>query len=180
MFWVSQNTIMLIISKFLLSYPGVFLRIQKSHINSSSTHCALDFLCYEYRIWILNHSMHNWITSRSLRKVTFSLQVSIQHPQMWMVNCCINLIYRVLLCKVQGSCASLYLNSTSGIHTSLLHRKKTNFFILLLHMQSLPPIHRKNEAHGLAWQGCVADSSKTSPRILIFSIVIGVDTVLLF
>ena len=144
MFWVSQNTIILIISKFLLSYPGVFLRIQKSHINSSSTHCALDFLCYEYRIWILNHSMHNWITSRSLRKVTFSLQVSIQHPQMWMVNCCINLIYRVLLCKVQGSCASLYLNSTSGIHTSLLHRKKTNFFILLLHMQSLPSLTLSN------------------------------------
>ena len=142
---------MLIISKFLLSYPGVFLRIQKSHINSSSTHCALDFLCYEYRIWILNHSMHNWITSRSLRKVTFSLQVSIQHPQMWMVNCCINLIYRVLLCKVQGSCASLYLNSTSGIHTSLLHRKKTNFFILLLHMQSLPVFKKLDTEQFVGW-----------------------------
>ena len=161
MFWVSQNTIMLIISKFLLSYPGVFLRIQKSHINSSSTHCALDFLCYEYRIWILNHSMHNWITSRSLRKVTFSLQVSIQHPQMWMVNCCINLIYRVLLCKVQGSCASLYLNSTSGIHTSLLHRKKTNFFILLLHMQSLPVYQSSMES-------VVTGSNTVSPHLEFF------------
>ena len=37
------------------------------------------------------------------------------------------------------------------------------------------PIHLKNEANGLAWQGCLASSSKTAPRILKFSIVMGAN-----
>ena len=37
------------------------------------------------------------------------------------------------------------------------------------------PIHQKNEANWLTWQGCLAGSSKTAPRILKISIVMGAD-----
>ena len=36
-------------------------------------------------------------------------------------------------------------------------------------------IHQINEGNRLAWQGCLADSSKTAPRILKFSIAMGAD-----
>ena len=43
--------------------------------------------------------------------------------------------------------------------------------------QFLPiqPIHLENGPNGLYWQCCLAGSSKTAPRILIFSIVMGAD-----
>ena len=43
--------------------------------------------------------------------------------------------------------------------------------------QFLPiqPIHLENGPNGLYWQCCLAGSSKTAPRILIFSIAMGAD-----
>ena len=43
--------------------------------------------------------------------------------------------------------------------------------------QFLPiqPIHLENGPNGLNWQCCLAGSSKTAPRILIFSIAMGAD-----
>ena len=43
--------------------------------------------------------------------------------------------------------------------------------------QFLPiqPIHLDNGPNGLYWQCCLAGSSKTAPRILIFSIASGAD-----
>ena len=35
------------------------------------------------------------------------------------------------------------------------------------------PIWPNFEANGLDWQGCLAGSSKTAPRVFIFSIVLG-------
>ena len=45
------------------------------------------------------------------------------------------------------------------------------------HFGALPiqPIHRENGPNGLNWHCCSAGSSKTAPRILIFSIAIGAD-----
>ena len=45
------------------------------------------------------------------------------------------------------------------------------------HCQFLPiqPIHLENGPNGLYWQCCLAGSSKTAPRILIFSIAMGAD-----
>ena len=45
---------------------------------------------------------------------------------------------------------------------------------LLARQEALPiqPIYHKN---GLNWQCCLAGSSKTAPRILIFSIAMGAD-----
>ena len=37
------------------------------------------------------------------------------------------------------------------------------------------PIYRENGLNGLNWQCCLAGSSKTAPRILIFSMVMGAD-----
>ena len=37
------------------------------------------------------------------------------------------------------------------------------------------PIQCKNGPYGLNWQCCLAGSSKTAPRILIFSIAMGAD-----
>ena len=37
------------------------------------------------------------------------------------------------------------------------------------------PIYQINEANRLAWQGCLAGSSKTAPRFLKISIVMGAD-----
>ena len=37
------------------------------------------------------------------------------------------------------------------------------------------PIHRENEPNGLDWQCCLAGSSKTAPRILIFSMAMSAD-----
>ena len=39
----------------------------------------------------------------------------------------------------------------------------------------IQPIYLKNGPNGLNWQCCLAGSSKTAPRILIFSITIGAD-----
>ena len=39
----------------------------------------------------------------------------------------------------------------------------------------IQPIHRENGPNGLNWQCCLAGSSKTAPRILIFSIAMGGD-----
>ena len=39
----------------------------------------------------------------------------------------------------------------------------------------IQPIYLKNGPDGLNWQCCLAVSSKTAPRILIFSIAIDVD-----
>ena len=39
----------------------------------------------------------------------------------------------------------------------------------------IQPIHGKNGPNGLNWQCCLAGSSKTAPRILIFSIAMGAD-----
>jgi hypothetical protein len=36
-----------------------------------------------------------------------------------------------------------------------------------------PPIYHENVPKGLDWQCCLAGSSKTAPRILIFSIAMG-------
>ena len=43
--------------------------------------------------------------------------------------------------------------------------------------QFLPiqPIHLENGPNGLYWQCCLASSSKTAPRILIFSIAMGAN-----
>ena len=43
------------------------------------------------------------------------------------------------------------------------------------HCQFLPfqPIHLENGPNGLYWQCCLAGSSKTAPRIFIFSFVLG-------
>ena len=45
------------------------------------------------------------------------------------------------------------------------------------HLTALPiqPIHRENGPNWLNWQCCLAGSSKKAPRILIFSIAMGVD-----
>ena len=45
------------------------------------------------------------------------------------------------------------------------------------HCQFLPiqPIHLENGPNGLYWQCYLAGSSKTAPRILIFSIAMGAD-----
>ena len=40
---------------------------------------------------------------------------------------------------------------------------------------SLFSIHPENGPNGLNWQCCLAGSSKTAPRILIFSIAMGAD-----
>ena len=37
----------------------------------------------------------------------------------------------------------------------------------------IQPIYRENGPNGLNWQYCLAGSSKTAPRILIFSIAMG-------
>ena len=39
----------------------------------------------------------------------------------------------------------------------------------------IQPIYLKNGPNGLNWQCCLAGSSKTAPRILIFSIGMGAD-----
>ena len=39
----------------------------------------------------------------------------------------------------------------------------------------IQPIHQENGPNGLNWQCCLAGSSKTAPRILIFSIVLGAE-----
>ena len=39
----------------------------------------------------------------------------------------------------------------------------------------IQPIHQENGPNGLYWQCCLAGSSKTAPRILIFSIAMGAD-----
>ena len=36
-------------------------------------------------------------------------------------------------------------------------------------------IHQENGPNGLNWQCCLAGSSKTAPRILIFSMAMGAD-----
>jgi hypothetical protein len=38
----------------------------------------------------------------------------------------------------------------------------------------IQPIYRKNGPNGLNWQCCLSGSSKTAPRVLIFSIAMGV------
>ena len=45
------------------------------------------------------------------------------------------------------------------------------------HCQFLPiqPIHLENGPNGLYWQCYLGGSSKTAPRILIFSIAMGAD-----
>ncbi len=45
------------------------------------------------------------------------------------------------------------------------------------HCQFLPiqPIHLKSGPNGLNWQCCIVGSSKTAPRILIFSTAMGAD-----
>ena len=40
---------------------------------------------------------------------------------------------------------------------------------------AIQPIYRKNGPKGLNWQCCLAGSSKTAPRILIFSIAMVAD-----
>ena len=37
------------------------------------------------------------------------------------------------------------------------------------------PIHQENGPNGLNWQCCLAGSSKTAPRVLIFSMAMGAD-----
>ena len=39
----------------------------------------------------------------------------------------------------------------------------------------IQPIYLENGPNGLNWQCCLAGSSKTNPRILIFSIAMGAD-----
>ena len=39
----------------------------------------------------------------------------------------------------------------------------------------LPLIHHENGPNALNWQCCLAGSSKTAPRILIFSMAMGAD-----
>ena len=39
----------------------------------------------------------------------------------------------------------------------------------------IPPIHRENGPNGLNWKCCLAGSSKTAPKVLIFSIAMGAD-----
>jgi hypothetical protein len=39
----------------------------------------------------------------------------------------------------------------------------------------IQPIYLENGPNGLNWQCCLAGSSKTAPRILIFSIAMGAD-----
>ena len=39
----------------------------------------------------------------------------------------------------------------------------------------IQPIHQENGSNGLNWQCCLAGSSKTAPRILIFSMAMGAD-----
>ena len=39
----------------------------------------------------------------------------------------------------------------------------------------IQPIHRNNGPNGLNWQCCLAGSSKTAPRILIFSMAMGAN-----
>ena len=39
----------------------------------------------------------------------------------------------------------------------------------------IQPIYLKHGPNGLNWQGCLAGSFKTAPRILIFSFAKGVD-----
>ena len=45
----------------------------------------------------------------------------------------------------------------------------------LLSKQPIQPIHQENGPNGLNWQCCLAGSSKTVPRILIFSMTMGAD-----
>ena len=39
----------------------------------------------------------------------------------------------------------------------------------------IQPIYQENGPNGLNWQCCLAGSSKTAPRILIFSMTMGAD-----
>ena len=47
--------------------------------------------------------------------------------------------------------------------------------IKILGALPIQPIHRKNGPNWPNWQCCLAGSSKTAPRILIFLIAMGVD-----
>ena len=47
--------------------------------------------------------------------------------------------------------------------------------VTVIKVLPIQPIHIKNYANGLDWQGCLTGSSKTAPRIFIFSIALGAD-----
>ena len=58
-----------------------------------------------------------------------------------------------------------------GALLELLARQHCQF----LSIQPIQPIHLKNGPNGLYWQCYLAGSSKTAPKILIFSIAMGAD-----
>ena len=45
----------------------------------------------------------------------------------------------------------------------------------VLELPAIQPIHHENGPNGLNWQCCLAGSSKTAPRILVFSMAMGAD-----
>ena len=67
---------------------------------------------------------------------------------------------------------SYYVNFLEGLSSNEFHTI-IEPVLELLAKQSIQPIYQEVGQNGLNWQCCLAGSSKTAPRILIFSIVLG-------
>ena len=65
------------------------------------------------------------------------------------------------------------LSSNESLTPMTIEKIKILGAVLKLSALPIQPIYPKNGPNGLKWQYCLAGSSKTAPRILIFLIAIG-------